>query len=74
MCPVVAFTARAEVVKLATLLPARFTVPSVVAPSLKVTVPLVGAMAELIVAVKVTGWPNAELPGTDETSEIVVGA
>ena len=43
----------------AMLVPLKVTAPSVVAPSLKVTVPLVGAapLPAVMVAVKVTGWP-----------------
>ncbi len=52
---------RAEVVKVATP-PLRVPVPSVVAPSKKVTVPVAGPEPDpgVTVAVKVTDWPVLE--------------
>ena len=79
VCPVEAFTLRAVVVKVAMLLlPFSVIVASVAVPSLKRTLPVVGlkelAPVELRVAVKVTAWPNAEEPGTEETSAKLVPA
>src|SRR5260370_37430286 len=69
-------TARAEVVNVALPLPFSVPVPSVVEPSLKVTVPvgtpLAGGVA-VTVAVNVTGWLNTE-GLDDELTAVVVAA
>ena len=59
-------TDSAGVVKVATPLPLSVPVPSVVAPSLNVTVPLGVPAPEVTVAVNVTLWPK-----TDGLAELV---
>ncbi len=66
-------TARLEVAKVATPLALSVPVPSVVAPSLKVTVPVGVPPAPVTVAVKVTDWPKVE-GLADEPSAVVVSA
>ena len=61
-------TLKPEVLNVATLEEFSAPVPSVVAPSLKVTVPVGAPLAgetTLTVAVNVTGWPEEEGFGAD---------
>lgn len=64
-------TARVEVVKVAWPAPSSVEVPSVVVPSLNVTVPEGTPPLELTVAVKVTDWLKTE-GLADETAVVVV--
>src|SRR5882724_10385467 len=67
-------TASELVVNVAWALPFRLAVPSVVDPSLKVTVPVgVKTPVPVTVAVMTTDWPKTEL-GTDEVTAVVVVA
>jgi len=65
--------ARVEVVNVATPLPFSVPVPSVVEPSLKVTVPEGTPLPAVTVAVNVTGWLNTE-GLDDELTAVVVAA
>ena len=66
-------TLKVEVEKVATALALSVPVPSVVDPSLNVTVPVgVPELVEVTVAVNVTDCPNVDGLG-DEVSEVVLG-
>ena len=59
--------------KVAWALPLRVDVPRVVAPSLKVMVPVGGRpLVAVTVAVKMTVWPKTELGADEETVVVVV--
>jgi hypothetical protein len=62
---------RADVLKVAAPLPLSVPVPRVVAPSLKVTVPVGVPALHATVAVKVTAWPTGD-GVSDELTVVVV--
>ena len=49
-----------DVLNVATPLPSNLAAPSVIVPSLKVTIPVGVALDEVTIAVKVTDWPKVD--------------